>query len=335
MSAPGPRRIACRVAASRISANMSSRLLHAAPSAPSDTEMPRRAHLGAPARCPIRASGSSRGSGAPSRRARPAGRVHASSTQTQWARQSRGEASPVRARYSTLATPGAGPHQRDLVLLLGGVGVDEQPGLAGEAGRALEQRRASTTPRSAARSPPTAGRRRAVPAPGQRRRVVEARVRPARGAAPARRSAASIRHLPTTARRPVGASASKTASVSCTVSIVSTVVVPPSSSSAAARRADARQRRWRRARPRAARPASRSQASSGRSSAQPAEQRLAQVHVGLHEAGQDQRAADVDDPVVAPRRIDGADGGDPAVANRQVAVDDRRGRRSSSGSWRS
>ena len=52
-------------------------------------------------------------------------------------------------------------------------------------------------------------------------------------------ASASIMHLPTTARRPIGSSASKTASVSCTVSIVSTVVVPPSSSSAAASRADA------------------------------------------------------------------------------------------------
>ena len=40
-SDPGPRCTACSVAASRISSNMSSRLLHAAPSAPSDTEMPR------------------------------------------------------------------------------------------------------------------------------------------------------------------------------------------------------------------------------------------------------------------------------------------------------
>ena len=52
-------------------------------------------------------------------------------------------------------------------------------------------------------------------------------------------ASASIMHLPTTARRPIGSSASNTASVSCTVSIVSTVVVPLWSSSDAAYRADA------------------------------------------------------------------------------------------------
>ena len=47
-------------------------------------------------------------------------------------------------------------------------------------------------------------------------------------------------HLPTVARSPISASVSNTTSVSCTVSIVSTVVVPESSSSAAASRAAAR-----------------------------------------------------------------------------------------------
>ncbi len=42
------------------------------------------------------------------------------------------------------------------------------------------------------------------------------------------------------ARNPLCAISSQTTSVSCTVSIVSTAVVPPSSSSQAARRADAR-----------------------------------------------------------------------------------------------
>ncbi len=40
-ASPGPLRTACSVAASRISSNMSRRLLHAAPSAPSDTHTPR------------------------------------------------------------------------------------------------------------------------------------------------------------------------------------------------------------------------------------------------------------------------------------------------------
>ena len=52
-------------------------------------------------------------------------------------------------------------------------------------------------------------------------------------------SSASIMHFPTTARSPVDSRASKTASVSCTVSIVSTVVVPLISSSEAACRAAA------------------------------------------------------------------------------------------------
>ena len=47
-------------------------------------------------------------------------------------------------------------------------------------------------------------------------------------------------HLPIVARSPLSATASNTASVSCTVSIVSTEVVPLQSSSVAASRAAAR-----------------------------------------------------------------------------------------------
>jgi hypothetical protein len=47
-------------------------------------------------------------------------------------------------------------------------------------------------------------------------------------------------HLPTTARRPIWSSASKTTSVSCTVSMVNADVVPLRSSSAAASRVEAR-----------------------------------------------------------------------------------------------
>ena len=47
-------------------------------------------------------------------------------------------------------------------------------------------------------------------------------------------------HLPTVARSPTSARVSNTTSVSCTVSIVSTDVVPVRSSSAAARRTEAR-----------------------------------------------------------------------------------------------
>ena len=92
--------------------------------------------------------------------------------------------------------------------------------------------------------------------------------------------------------RPHAASSSSTASVSCTVSIVSTVVVPERSSSAAAS--------WVAARSVAAvwaassgQTRSRSQSSSGRSSAN-AKERLAQMDVRLHEPRQDVGAADVD-----------------------------------------
>ena len=47
-------------------------------------------------------------------------------------------------------------------------------------------------------------------------------------------------HLPIVARSPLSATASNTASVSCTVSIVNTAVVPLDSSSSAASRAAAR-----------------------------------------------------------------------------------------------
>ena len=53
-------------------------------------------------------------------------------------------------------------------------------------------------------------------------------------------AAASIMHLPMVARMPLSATASNTASVSCTVSIVSTVVVPLDRSSVVARRTAAR-----------------------------------------------------------------------------------------------
>ena len=49
-------------------------------------------------------------------------------------------------------------------------------------------------------------------------------------------SSLSIRHLPTVARRPLAASVSSTTSVPCTVSIVSTQVVPVRSSSCTASR---------------------------------------------------------------------------------------------------
>ena len=130
-----------------------------------------------------------------------------------------------------------------------------------------------------------------------------------------------------TARSPVAATASNTASVSCTVSIVSTVVVPLESSSQAARRADARsdagvcaasigQMRGR------------SQSMQREIVGEPAEQRLAEVDVGLDEPGQDEGARGVEDRIVV-RRADAADGHDPAVPDRDVACRRCRGGRSS------
>ena len=106
-----------------------------------------------------------------------------------------------------------------------------------------------------------------------------------------RRRPTSIMHLPIVARMPLSATASNTASVSCTVSIVSTVVVPLESSSVVASRAAARsdagvcaasigQMRVR------------SQSISAQIVGVAAEQRLAEMNVGLDEAraGRSRRA---------------------------------------------
>ena len=85
---------------------------------------------------------------------------------------------------------------------------------------------------------------------------------------------------------PVSAAVSNSASVWCTVPMSRMAVVPPSSSSAMPSRADARSESgsWAAS---SGQMRSRSQASSGLSSARPAEQRLAQVQVRLHQAGHD------------------------------------------------
>ena len=114
------------------------------------------------------------------------------------------------------------------------------PARAPTAPRPPRAARASTRPRSAARTPRAGGRwpRRpsASSARGSRRSTPVVCSRSLGGAS----SAESIMHLPTTARSPADASASKTTSVSWTVSIVRTVVVPDSSSSDAASSAEAR-----------------------------------------------------------------------------------------------
>jgi hypothetical protein len=106
-------------------------------------------------------------------------------------------------------------------------------------------------------------------------------------------------HLPTTARRPISSSASKTTSVSCTVSIVSAVVAAEESS-AAARRAEARSVAgvWAAYRP-DPRPQPREQRHVVGVAA---EERLAQVHVRLDEAGEEVGASGIDDRVVALRQ---------------------------------
>ena len=127
-------------------------------------------------------------------------------------------------------------------------------------------------------------------------------------------------HLPTTARRPISSSASNTTSVSCTVSIVSAVVVPLRRSSAAARRADARsvRRRVRRFhRPHAAPQPFEQRHVVGVA----AEERLAQVDVGLDEAGEQVRAAGVDHGVVRLGRFR-ADRRDPSVTDRHRSLHD-------------
>ena len=97
-------------------------------------------------------------------------------------------------------------------------------------------------------------------------------------------------------------------------------MVPPRSSSQAARRADARERRV--GMRGLERPDARAQpVHQAEVVSQPAEQRLAQVDVRLHEAGQQQIAGGVDHAVVgAVGNV--AERGDPAVADGEVALHD-------------
>ena len=131
-------------------------------------------------------------------------------------------------------------------------------------------------------------------------------------------SSLSIRHLPTVARRPLAASVSSTTSVPCTVSIVSTQVVPVRSSSCTASRVLTRSdasscaasighTRWR------------SQASSAQIVGGTAEERLAEVDMRLHEARQHEAAADVDRRQVLGLRA--ADLHDDAVTHDDRSLD--------------
>ena len=127
-------------------------------------------------------------------------------------------------------------------------------------------------------------------------------------------------HLPIVARSPLSATASNTTSVSCTVSIVSTAVVPLARSSVVASRAAARSVAGRVRgfhRPHAgAQPVHQRQIVGVA-----AEQRLAEVDVRLDEPRQHVAAARVDDAVVRLGDVR-SDRGDAAVPDRHVAVDD-------------
>ena len=123
-------------------------------------------------------------------------------------------------------------------------------------------------------------------------------------------------HLPTVARSPIAASVSNTTSVSCTVSIVSTVVVPVQQQ---LRGGEARRRAQRRWRVRGLhRPDAPPQPLEQRHVVgEAAEERLAEMDVRLDEAGQEVAAARVDDACRARRVGDRPDRGDPPVAHRR------------------
>ena len=207
-----------------------------------------------------------------------------------------------------------------------GVGVDEHA-----RGRATPRR----PPRAASREHDTAKRgasamrmppvRLAVPAP------VQARLSSMPGAPRSRAAAAgasrAVVHQALADRRAdarCGASASSTTSVSCTVSIVSTVVVPVRSSSC-----DGEPRRGRAACGRVRRferPDAPLQPLEQRQIVgQPAEQRLAQVDVGLDEAGEEVAAAGVDLAIGRrrARRRRRRPRGDTPVHDPHVPGDDR------------
>ena len=223
----------------------------------------------------------------------------ASVTQTQCAAQRRvaREARVGRGTPGSCARPRAAARPR-LRPRFRCVGVHEDVLLAGQRRDRLEQlaRARHGESRREGRAQPAVGG--AVPAPLQRQRSRRSTPASARAGVAAR--ASSLPSPSCTCRPspscPLAASVSNTTSVSCTVSIVSAVVVPERSSSAAASRVAARSvdgvcaassGQTRR----------RSQSSSGMSSAKRSEERLAQMDVRLHEAREEVAAARVDDAV--------------------------------------
>ena len=201
--------------------------MHAAPSAPSDTEMPRAR---------ISATGA---------RPDPSFRFELGQCSTFTSRSASsacsrlGDPDTMRGAEVRRREPGVGqifevgqaarqaPDDFDLVAVLRRMGVDDHADRASRGRRPLRAARASRTRRSAGRTPRAAGRwprRPSACAARRSRRSTSASplLQPRR--APAGRSPSC-----TCRRRRAGrisASVSKTTSVSCTVSIVSAVVVP-------------------------------------------------------------------------------------------------------------
>ena len=156
---PARSRTAWSIAARRISSNMSRRLLHAAPSAPSDTGPPRArsSTTGArpepsfrfePGQCSTLTSCSASSA------------CSASSTQTQCAAHRRGEASPVAARYCDVVHAGPRPRPARSRRAARRRGCGRAGRRAADSGRRPRAARASTTPRSGARTRRAGGRRR-------------------------------------------------------------------------------------------------------------------------------------------------------------------------------
>ena len=298
---PGCCRIAWSTAASRISSNMSSRLLHAAPSAPSDTVMPRARISGTgampepsfrfePGQCITLTSWSAR---------RCCSR---SSTQTQCAahRCGRREVAGC-ARYSRLARPPVQPRT---------IAISSRDSDACVCTSALLLGRECATASSSSREHETAkrgakaARRRPSAAPCHRLRMATGSRRstpaspPGAAAAPGRRSPSCTCRSSRAGRSP--RPLRTPTSVSCTVSIVSTAVVPLAEQLG---RGQPRRRaeRFRRVR-RFHRPDARAQPVHQRQIVRvAAKQRLAEVDVRLDESGQDVAAARVDDAVVRRR----------------------------------
>ena len=160
----------------------------------------------------------------------------ASSTQTQWAAHRRGVARPVSARYARFPMPAIARTTSISSRCSAACVCTSMSCVAETAAVASSRSRVQETAKRGASA--TRMRPSAAPCQARWRASASSIAGPTgclrRGGAAA---SLSIRHLPTVARRPLAASASSTTSVPCTVSIVSTLVVPVRRSSCTARRA--------------------------------------------------------------------------------------------------